>query len=108
MRPVLTLPPGGAMLRDDDSLAEQPQRLTHVIYNATLGHVRVRADDSLSTTVELPAGEVRFRRVVGAVEPEMALWLDSAERDYLGRMLEHVLRTLKITPEARAALDGVH
>jgi len=86
---------------------EQPSRLTHVIYNLTLGHVRVRSEDGPATTVEVPPGEVRFRRVLGAVEPETAVWLDSAEQNYLGRMLEHVLSTLKITPEARAALESV-
>src|SRR5918911_294934 len=95
------------MGRDEDSLDSEPRRLTHVIYNATLGHVRVRAEDGLATTVEVPAGDVRFRRVLGAAEPEVALWLDSAERDYLGRMLQHVLERLKITPEARDALRGV-
>src|SRR5919202_3464679 len=97
----------GAMARDDDVLDEEPRRLTHVIYNATLGHVRVRAEDGLATTIEVPGGEVRFRRVLGAVEPEGALWLDSVERDYLGRMLQHVLSTLRITPEARSALTGI-
>ncbi len=86
---------------------EEPRRLTHVIYNTALGHVRIRAEDSLTTTVEVPAGEVRFRRVVGAAEPEVALWLGSVERTFLGRMLEHVLSALRITPEARAALEAV-
>jgi hypothetical protein len=95
------------MSAEDDALAEQPPRLTHVIYNAALGHVRVRTEDGLATTVEVPPGEVRFRRVLGAEEPEAALWLDSVEWDYLGRMLEHVLTHLKITPEARAALEAV-
>ena len=95
------------MPRDDDTLDEQPHRLTHVIYNSALGHVRVRAEDGLMTTVEVPSDDVRFRRVVGAAEPEVALWLDSVERNYLNRMLEHVLRALRITPEARVALDAV-
>jgi hypothetical protein len=89
---------------DDD---ERPSRLTHVIYNVTLGHVRVRSEDGPATTVEVAPGDVRFRRVLGAVEPETALWLDSGEQDYLGRMVEHVLGTMKITPEARAALEAV-
>ncbi|HZU06939.1 MAG TPA: hypothetical protein VFB73_13315 [Chloroflexota bacterium] len=95
------------MPAEDETLAEQPPRLTHVIYNAALGHVRVRTEDGLATTVEVPPGEVRFRRVLGAEEPEAALWLDSIEWEYLGRMLEHVLAHLKITPEARAALEAV-
>ncbi|HWP29777.1 MAG TPA: hypothetical protein VNM50_09600, partial [Chloroflexota bacterium] len=86
------------MPAEDETLAEQPPRLTHVIYNAALGHVRVRTEDGLATTVEVPPGEVRFRRVLGAEEPEAALWLDSIEWEYLGRMLEHVLAHLKITP----------
>ncbi len=90
-------------LADDD----QPGRLTHVIFNVALGHVRLRGEDTLTTTVEVPPGEVRFRRVMGASEPEIALWLDSAERDYLGRMLEHTLTTIRITPEAREALQAV-
>src|SRR3954452_16067170 len=97
----------GVMVQGDDPLDERVNRLTHVIYNATLGHVRVRAEDGLATTIEVPDGEVRFRRVLGAVEPEGALWLDSVERDYLGRMLQHVLSTLRITPEARSALTGI-
>jgi hypothetical protein len=92
---------------EDESLDEPPGRLTHVIYNTTLGHVRVRAEDGPATTVEVPPGEVRFRRVLGASEPEVALWLGSGEREYLGRMLEHVLRALRITPEAREALDAI-
>src|SRR5579875_3772927 len=95
------------MAREDESLDEVPGRLTHVIYNTALGHVRVRAEDGPATTVEVPPGEVRFRRVLGAAEPEVALWLGSGERDYLGRMLEHVLRALRITPEARVALEAV-
>jgi len=95
------------MVQADDPFDERPPRLTHVIYNAALGHVRVRAEDGPATTVEVPPGEVRFRRVRGAVEPETGLWLDSVERSYLGRMLDHVLGTLKITPEARAALEAV-
>jgi hypothetical protein len=95
------------MSREDESLDEAPGRLTHVIYNTALGHVRVRAEDGPATTVEVPPGEVRFRRVLGASEPEVALWLGSGEREYLGRMLEHVLRALRITPEAREALDAI-
>jgi hypothetical protein len=95
------------MVQADDPFDERPARLTHVIYNAALGHVRIRAEDGPATTVEVPPGEVRFRRVRGAVEPETGLWLDSVERSYLGRMLDHVLGTLKITPEARAALEAV-
>jgi hypothetical protein len=95
------------MSREDESLDEAPGRLTHVIYNTTLGHVRVRAEDGPATTVEVPPGEVRFRRVLGASEPEVALWLGSGEREYLGRMLEHVLRALRITPEAREALQAI-
>jgi hypothetical protein len=95
------------MAREDEPLDEEPRRLTHVIYNTTLGHVRVRAEDGPATTVEVPPGEVRFRRVLGAAEPEVALWLGSGEREYLGRMLEHVLRALRITPEAREALEAI-
>ena len=95
------------MSREDESLDEEPGRLTHVIFNTTLGHVRVRAEDGPATTVEVPPGEVRFRRVLGASEPEVALWLGSGEREYLGRMLEHVLRALRITPEAREALSAI-
>ena len=86
---------------------ERPSRLTHVIHNVTLGHVRVRSEDGPATTVEVPPGEVRFRRVLGAMPPETAIWLDSAEQEYLGRMLEHVLGSMKITDEARAALAAV-
>ena len=95
------------MPRHDDASEEQPRRLTHVIYNSALGHVRVRAEDGLTTTVEVPSDDVRFRRVMGAAEPEVPLWLDSIERDYLSRMLEHVLRALRITPEAREALAAI-
>jgi hypothetical protein len=95
------------MPRNDDTSEEQPHRLTHVIYNSALGHVRVRAEDGLTTTVEVPSDDVRFRRVMGAAEPEVPLWLDSNERDYLSRMLEHVLRALRITPEAREALAAI-
>jgi hypothetical protein len=95
------------MSRDDELLDQEPGRLTHVIYNMALGHVRVRAEDGPATTVEVPPGEVRFRRVLGAAEPEVALWLGSGEREYLGRMLEHVLRALRITPEARTALEAI-
>ncbi len=95
------------MSREDEGLDEEPRRLTHVIYNTALGHVRVRAEDGPATTVEVPPGEVRFRRVLGAAEPEVALWLASSEREYLGRMLEHVLRALRITPEAREALSAI-
>jgi hypothetical protein len=86
---------------------ERPSRLTHVIYNVTLGHVRVRSEDGPATTVEVPPGEVRFRRVLGAVEPETALWLAGAEQEYLARMVEHVLTGVKISPEARATLEAV-
>src|SRR5829696_7844354 len=63
-------PDGGAMSLDEQAFDERPPRLTHVIYNAALGHVRVRSEDLLPTTVEVPAGEVRFRRVLGASAPE--------------------------------------
>ena len=82
------------MLQADDPFDERPARLTHVIYNAALGHVRVRAEDGPATTVEVPPGEVRFRRVRGAVEPETGLWLDSVERSYLGRMLDQARRCI--------------
>src|SRR5262245_44408329 len=95
------------MTEAHDALHPGPGALTHVIYNAALGHVRVRAEDGPATTVEVPSGEVRFRRVRGAVEPEAALWVDGAERDYLGRMLDHVLGALKITSEARTALESL-
>ncbi|HEY7068374.1 MAG TPA: hypothetical protein VII06_43395 [Chloroflexota bacterium] len=95
------------MSREDDPLDDEPRRLTHVIYNTALGHVRVRAEDGPATTVEVPPGEVRFRRLLGTAEPEVALWLGSGEREYLERMLDHVLRALRITPEARAALEAV-
>src|SRR3712207_3565981 len=98
---------GEAMFSDDAPQDARPGRLSHVIHNAALGPVRVRAEDGLPTTIEVPPGEVRFRRVLGAVEPEAALWLDSVERDYLGRMLDHVLSRLRITPEARSALAAV-
>ena len=75
------------MFLDDESLDARAPRLTHVIYNAALGHVRVRSEDILPTTVEVPPGEVRFRRVLGAQEPEAALWLDSTECDALVRLL---------------------
>jgi hypothetical protein len=95
------------MWEGDDPGGEQLPRLTHVIYNAAAGHVRIRAEGGSATTVEVPPGTVRFRRIRGAVEPEAALWLDTIERDYLGRMLEHTLTSLKITPEARAVLQVV-
>jgi hypothetical protein len=95
------------MWEGDDPGGEQLPRLTHVIYNAAAGHVRIRAEGGSATTVEVPPGPVRFRRIRGAVEPEAALWLDTIERDYLGRMLEHTLTSLKITPEARAVLQVV-
>lgn len=91
----------------EEQAAERPSRLTHVIYNATLGHVRVRSEDAPATTVEVPPGEVRFRRVVGATEPQAALWLDSAECAALARLLDYALTVLRIAPAYRAPLAAL-
>jgi hypothetical protein len=95
------------MVPDDEAVAERPPRLTHVIYNATLGHVRVRSEDAPATTVEVPPGEVRFRRVVGATEPQAALWLDSAECAALARLLDYALSALRIAPAYQAPLAAL-
>ena len=95
------------MVPDDEQLAERPARLTHVIYNAALGHVRVRSEDAPATTVEVPPGDVRFRRVVGASEPEAALWLDSAECTALVRLLEYALSSLRIAPAYQPTLAAL-
>lgn len=95
------------MFPDDEAGDERAPRLTHVIYNAALGHVRVRSEDSLPTTVEVPAGEVRFRRVLGAQEPEAALWLDSTECATLQRLLDFALGELRIRAEYQPTLATV-
>lgn len=77
-----------------------------LVYNPDDGSVMLNLGGP-AVTVDGIDAEVLFERITPEGESALALWLEPTQAEVLGKMIRHILDTIKIRPESQQALSDL-
>jgi hypothetical protein len=77
-----------------------------LVYNPDDGSVMLHTIGP-AVTVDGLEGELGFERITPEGESALALWLDAAQADVLGKMIRHILDKVPIRPESKQLLSDI-
>lgn len=77
-----------------------------VVHNPDDGSVMVHTSGP-AVTVDGIEGEIYFERMTAEGELALALWLDPAQSDVLGKMIRYILEKVRITEESKQRLTDI-
>ena len=77
-----------------------------LVYNPDDGSVMLQTTGP-AVTVDGLEGEVTFERITPEGDSALALWLDPAQADVLGKMIRYILEKVTIRPESKQTLADI-
>lgn len=87
-----------------EELGGEPPVLDEVVYDPSNGRLRVRVADC-SVSVSGLGEDVVFWRLDNP--PAQPLWLTHTDAEILRRMVDYVLKNVKISPQAQQTLEAL-
>jgi hypothetical protein len=77
-----------------------------VVYNPDDGSVMLHTSGP-AVTIDGIEGEIGFERITPEGDSALALWLDPAQTDVLGKMIRYILDKVRITEESKQRLADI-